>query len=502
MRVKASLSLLAVFSLTVFSLFAPFTAKAAILTSSGSNAVAAKPASTFAAIAHSSSVYTYYLPLVANQYVTKGAPTGYTTFLAFQNFGSAAANVSIQYFDQLGDSVAAPADTCTSVPLNGECVAPNPFKPDHEGTGILTSDQPLNVLMAEATPFGGAAYVVPSGASGSVNVPLAYNHYLGVYSTQLNVYNVNSVATTVTVQYYSHDGIPTTSTSVNIPAHVSVNLSQEDANLNLPYGFDGWAEVSVPSGYQVVAQMLEHHATNGFVTVVNSVAQTSTNLYAPAIFNNAFGFFTGAKIVNPNNTPVTVTVTYYKVDGTVINTDPFTLNALSTVGIYHGLNQKAPGLPNDPTRFFGFNGAAQITATGGGVVMVVNEDGGYNLAGKRKSGTYSAIPAGGNQVGLPVVANGGYHYITGITIFNTSNITVTGQIQYYNVDGTPAGSSHTFTVGPNASIQQFQGDASIGLPTTFYGTAVITESSSGTDLIATVNALSDEYFYTYAEPVS
>ncbi len=454
-----------------------------------------------------SGLYTYYLPIVANDYKQQGTAGGYATYLAFQNFGPAIATVSLRYFDQLGNQIATPSDTCNTVSVNGECIALNPFPFGKIGTGIITSNQPLNVLMSEATPFGGSAYVVNSGASNSIIAPLALNHYLGFFSTQLFIYNGGAGATPVTVQYYNEDGRLVRTDTQSVAAHVSINFSQEDLLLSLPRGFNGWAQISGPAGSQLAVQLLEHRSDTGFVTVISGINQPQTTLYAPAIFNHGFGFTTGANIVNPSSAPVSVTVTYYRKDGQVINTDPFTLAAYSSQGIYHGLDAKQNGLPGEG-KLDDFVGAAKVTSTGAGVAMVINEDGGFNDFGRRKSGTYTAISAGSTRIGLPAVANRGFGYITGVTVLNTSSTAVSGTIQYYNLNGSPEGGPRAFTVGPYSSLLQYQGDPTVGLPDgsipghePFYGTAIITESSNGTaGLIATVNALSDDFFYTYAEP--
>jgi hypothetical protein len=132
--------------------------------------------------------------------------------------------------------------------------------------------------------------------------------------------------------------------------------------------------------------------------------------------------------------------------------------------------------------------------------MVVNESGGVSASGTSLSGTYAAASNGTTSVGLPVMANGGFGYITGATIFNTSGTTVNGTIQYYKTDGTPVGQAQPFSIGPYASQLAYQGAPNL-LPSGFYGTAVITQTGGGgsSGLIVTTNALSS-LFYTYTEP--
>ena len=84
--------------------------------------------------------YVYNLPFLANQYTAPGQViTGsFTSYLAFQNVGSGAASVSLQYFDASGNTLTTPSGTCTSVAQYGECLAPSPFVTGTRGTGVIT----------------------------------------------------------------------------------------------------------------------------------------------------------------------------------------------------------------------------------------------------------------------------------------------------------------------------------------------------------------------------
>jgi hypothetical protein len=177
---------------------------------------------------------------------------------------------------------------------------------------------------------------------------------------------------------------------------------------------------------------------------------------------------------------------------------------LGAQGIYQGNTATATGLPNGGL-VNGFAGSAVVTTTGGGVAVLVNEYGGILASGNAASGSYGASGSSSGNVGLPVMANGGFGYVTGATIFNSSNQTVSGTIQYYNMDGTVQGGAKSFSVGGHQSLGIYQGDPTQGLPSNgggYYGTAVVSESGSGNDLIVTTNAASSAFFYSYIEPNS
>lgn len=436
-------------------------------------------------------VYSYYLPFLGN-----GA-NGYTSYLVFQNPTNAVANISLQYYTPQGTLFTSDA-TCPTLAAFAECIPNNPFGAGDKGGGIILSNQPLNVVVPEGTPYGGSAYAVGSGASQSLIAPLAFHNAYTDFNTQLTVFNTSGGPVSVTVAFYNTDGSPAGSANCelnNIPANGSGVLDQANA-CSLPNGFNGWAQITGPVGSKLVAQVLEQSASRGFVAIANAQATPQTSLYTPAMFKNAInGFNTGANIINPGSSPVTVTITYYNVNGNTTTTAPFTVAAHSLQTVYQG-GGAGVGLPGGNGLADGFNGAAIVNSTGG-IIMVVNESGGGNPP---HSGVYAASGTASGSVGLPVIANGGYGYVTGLTVFNTSSQPVSGSIQYYTVTGVPQGGSQPFSIGANASYQAFQGTPGL-LPNPFYGTAVLTQTGGGNNLVVTTNALSS-LFYTYTEPNS
>lgn len=437
--------------------------------------------------------YTYYLPFLANAY-----NNSFSTFVALQNVGSSAATVQVLYYDQNGNYVA--ANSCSGVAKSGECVEHNPFQVGSKGSGVVTSTQPLNVVVAESTPYGGSAYTVTAGGSSSLIAPFAINGDYG-FTTQLTVYNgSSSAANSVQVQFYDKNGqlqSGATQTIRTLAAHTAVTFDQS-SNSNLPANFDGWAQIT--GGSSLVAQVLEQNAASRFVAVVNAQAQAHTTLYAPAVFKGAFGGFgTGANIINPNGNAVTVSITYYDANGNALKANDFTVNAHSVQQIYHPSTSGGAGLPGNGLPA-GYAGAAVVTSNGGGIVMSVNEAGGSTAAGNSRSGVYLASSSGNGTLGLPVIANNGSGgFTTGLTLLNTSGNSVSGTIQYYNLDGSTALGNQGFTIPAHGSYVVYHGSLQ-GLSNGFYGVAFVTENGGGSDLIATTNAQSSSFFYSYSQP--
>ncbi len=284
-----------------------------------------------------------------------------------------------------------------------------------------------------------------------------------------------------------------------IAAHASQTFDQTAPDSNLPVGFYGWAKIEGAGGSQLVAQVLEQNKGAHFVALVSApaedVEQSTTNLYAPAIYRDAFeGSFTGANIVNTNGEPVQVTVTYYRQDGVGFPSTPFELAAHAVQPIYQGASgDSAKGLPVGGLPA-GFVGAASISSTAGGggggssgVVMVVNEAGRQTEAGTARSGTYLASNAGSSSLGLPIVAKNSNGYTSGVSVLNISNQNVTGYIQYYAPNGMAAGAKQGFEMAAHSSYLIYQGAVN-NLPTSFVGQANIVQTSGPSNsLLATTN---------------
>ncbi len=442
--------------------------------------------------------FVYNLPFLAFK------AGGFTSYLAFQNASATTANVLVQYYKADGSTLAAAplAGSCTSLAGRSECLPSNPFDLGDSGSGVIVSSQPLAVIVAEGTPYGGSAYGVSQGSSDTLIAPIILHNAYSDFSTQLTLFNGGSSSVAATAQFYDQNGSlqGAATQTVNLAPHSSKVFDQSASNSNLPNSFKGWARITSAAGSQLVSQVLEQSPGQHFVAIANAQPKAIPTLYAPAIFRGAFNFTTGFNLVNPGSAAVNATVTYYDDNGTAYAATPFNIGPNSVVAVFQG-DSSGTGLPGNGGLPRNFSGAAIVTSTGGdGLVMVINEGGGVTSAGTSLSGVYAAAGNGSSSVSLPVMANGGFGYRTGATIFNTSDQAVAGTIQYYDVSGNTVLAPQPFNIGPHASKLAYQGDPNL-LPNDFYGTAVVTQTSGGgsSGLIVTTNALSG-LFYTYTQP--
>jgi hypothetical protein len=465
--------------------------------------------------------YSYYLPLLAT-HAEYTAGNFFTTHVTIQNIGTGTANIQTHYYGLAGNSNIVQESTCTILTANATCHPVNPFANNTQGMGIVSSDQPLSVLVETQTPIGASAYTANTNPAASLLTPLAINHALG-FNTQLTIANVSPEATVATVTFYDANGaiLPASTKTLQLAGYSSQSLDQTAADSNLPAGYYGWAKIEGSQGAQLVGQVLEQRPESNFVTLLNMPATTATSkqfynqlynqLYAPTIFNKAFGgFVTGVNIINPNAQPVMVYLTYYDSNGQAYPVAPFRLEAYALAAIYQGSSNQLRNQASDKIGFTsgglpdGFYGSAAVKANflnsgDANIVMVVNE---ANLT-RTANGSYLAMSHGSQKLAVPLIANRGQSFLggeatTGLSILNTAASSTTGSLNYYNSDGTQLGSSQNFSIAAHASLPIYQG-AEKFLAEGFYGQAVVT-ANEGNSLLLTTNVQTANLFYIYTEP--
>lgn len=424
--------------------------------------------------------YSYYLPLVANN--ANAAVGQTTTFVTLQNLSnSAAANVTVQYYNSSTGSTLSTSDSLTIAANGQKAILPNIVAGNTAG-GIVTSNQPLNLVVSESLNSGGSAYNVTASTAPTLYSPLALNGQYG-FTTSFIIFNTGNATSNGTIQYYDENGNATTTQNFSIPAHASQTINQGNTS-GLSNSHSYWAKISGGSSDSLTAQVIEFGPSN-FVATFNALvsSQLSSTLYAPAVFNGQFNFATGMGFANPNASVAHVTITYYDATGKNLIAQPLTIPANGDMGVFQ---PGVSGLPQSVT-------SASITSDQP-LIMTVNERGPGTIAG-----TYVGTASGKNGLLLPVMANGFASFVTGATVLNTGSSTAHITFTYYNGDGSTAGTAQTATIAPNASYLVYQGASGQGLPSGFFGTAQIT---SDQPLLVTTNALQTGtgLFYTYGEP--
>jgi hypothetical protein len=462
--------------------------------------------------------YVYYLPDSISQNYDA---TSFSHTTLQNTSSSQTATVFMEYYDPSGAAIAVANNACATIAPLAECI-PGPAKQNYtinDVAHIVTSSQPLTIVGVEPIfPSMAWAHIPTPAPASSLIVPLVLNDAFGSYRTYFSIFNASAGVVTATVKFYDHTGalldnatqyltIPPYALDTNIGYGLPILLYM-GGGAELPDGFYGWAQIDGIAGSQLVATV--HEINSNFRTTFNAQSTIASTVYAPTVFNLAFGGYnTGASIVNPNSNPVDLTITYYDQTGKALPPATLTLAAHALATIYHGNSQGSAGGNGIPAGGLpiGFYGSAKVTSSGGGVVMLANEvgpssvDASGDTIQSTSNGTYLAVPAGSARISLPIMAKDGYGFTTGSTILNVSNASVGVTVQYYNLDGTPvANGASSYTIAANGSQPVYQG-AEMHLPDGFYGTAIVTQTSGpASSLVVTTNAISSTTFYTYTEP--
>lgn len=304
---------------------------------------------------------TLYVPLVIKDLNT------WDTILHVQNVGSTPAEVRVTYYPTGG---AGPTwtDTATIPPLGARAFSQfnHPQLPaGFVGSAVITSPNggQLAAIVNEVKTEGAAvSYPVPAGGAPDVLVPFVARDYQG-WSTGLQVQNLGSAATTVTVTYLRSNGPGTWTESATIPPGAAAVFYQP-ANAQLPAGFLGMAHVASSDGapLAVLVNLINPQSTAAMNYLASAAG--SPVLALPYVARQAEGWSTNILVYNPNSVPAVVSIVYYDSNGSPLAREEEAIPAGGTRSFFQ---QRQAALPD------GFLGSALVqSVTGSPLVAVVN----------------------------------------------------------------------------------------------------------------------------------
>jgi hypothetical protein len=409
------------------------------------------------------------LPVVMN-----GAYGGYLTTAYLQNIGNATASIFIRYFDTSGNPVGS-GDAVGALPVNANWTVRqdngHSFAAGQAGTAIIYSSQPIAAFVNEFAPGGGdgssyTAVPLASGTGTTMYAPAVYNNAFGGYFTGINLVNLGSGATDVTITYRNQGGtVVQTQSLPGVPAH-AYQASYSGAPRLLPAGFTGTATIT--SSSQPIAVTVNEVGFGGFSSY-DAVPSGSTTLEAPAALNNAYGgYTTGMNLQNTTGNAGTVTVTYYDTLGNA-TIKSASIAANGYLAIYQG------GPLGPPASNTGYTAVLSSTVP---IVAIVNEVYNPNTA---LLTSYNTFSAGSGTAHMALVEfKGSDGWSTGLNIMNTGGSTTTVTTTYYDADTGALISQVQNQVAPNASLPIYQGvPPPAGLPAGTRATAVVATSAGG-----------------------
>jgi hypothetical protein len=315
------------------------------------------------------------------------------------------------------------------------------------------------------------------------------NNAYGGYTTGIGISNTGTQSTTVTVTYHNADGTAVSPTrSQALAPNAFWALYQGEASTPLPSGFTGTATITTNPASRLAVTVNEVNGISGQFLTYTASNQGATKLYAPAIFNNAYGGYnTGMAIENVSNTTAHVRIAY----SGVATPDTFTINAGGSVGNYNGGGSSNPTLPD------GFHGSATITSDQP-IVEIVNEV----KDGVNYGTSYNTFAGGAAVAHLPLVENAFNGFSTGLGVENVGSGAATVTIVYTDPEtGAQVGTSPPLTLQPGEFAGVYQGPGGDnGVPSGTRAAAVLTVTNAvnGGRLAVIVNQQSATSFMSYS----
>jgi hypothetical protein len=321
-------------------------------------------------------------------------------------------------------------------------------------------------LIGQGDIFFNGSYSGFDGGADTFYLPsIEYNFY-GWYSL-ISVQNVGTDVTDVTVTITCDDGTIGTLAATGVAINAAVHFDLEE---DLPSGFttatscNGSAVVE-SSGQPVVAVDNQSAPLGGNTQSYSGVASGSTEVFAPGLYNNYYGWNGSLSIRKLGSGDTTVTVVYD--DGDPDSTCDLT-DAAPSCMLYMPTFHPTTGS-------FG----ATITNDAGLELVVV-----VNAANGSQAQTYNGVGAGSTgAVGVPSTMVAYYGWDTALACQNVGSVATTLHVAY---DGYAANEYDTEELAPGASWEKVQYNETF-LPDGHEGGATITANEAGALIACIVN---------------
>lgn len=381
----------------------------------------------------------------------------FTTVIAYQNIGAAAANnVALLFYDSPSDTdpqvVALPRLAQYGATQVG---VGSLLSTAFNGTAVLAADQPMAVTLIQTPPPlktepRARNRLLSNGfVSGSENVyiPTALKRLTTKkQTTRFTIQNAGNVAVTTTVRFYNHlaTQIHTITQNIEPGAGFVVDLGLITA---IPNGFNGSVVVEGGVGASLVGGALELDAYGYGAKAFEGIGQGATTVYMPSALCKfkADGVtqtsFYAIQNIGAANADITVAWS---------NGRAFTVTGVPPLGkaSVSGCQANFGGTANPS----GFNGAAVITSTQ--PVAVVGK-----VSGGAITTAFVGFTAGAQNVAVPFVQYANNTMFkkslmgrTNLAIQNVSDGPVDITVQYINPDGSVAGTHTIYDVAAGAKV--------------------------------------------------
>lgn len=414
----------------------------------------------------------------------------FSSGIQVQNLSSTAASIDIAFY-KLNTGTAAVSVPAT-VPANGSVTyaqLPSQVEAGFDGSAVISSDQRIaavvNIVSPDLSTFlttglGGGTYAGVTAGSPTVRLPLLFRNAFG-FSTFINVQNVGTTATNITVTYQNG----ATGTATNLAPGASARFDQATA-AGVPDGFVGAATItSTASDIAAVVSQVGPTTIllyNGFAT-----AGAQAPVF-PLVNANNSGFITGVAIQNAGTAPTDVTVTYSPSPDA--NGNPQGTACTETLSIAAGasanfaVNSFANTVAGETCANGAlFVGSGRVTANTGSqpLVAIVNQ---LNPT-TNKGGAYAAFDAATatDTVVYPLIQDRVASFFTGVALYNAGTVATTIECTY--TGSTPVKQT-SGTIQPGQSFAAIQNNV---IANGYTGSGTCKALAAGAKIVGIANQL-------------
>jgi len=445
--------------------------------------------------------------LLASLAVVAGAqgPTGvYSTGVSCVNLESSEATISINFYDSSGAVVGTIDDTIAAGGNKLYWIPSQPQVPSgFLGSAVVSSDVAVacsvNTQTSSGTTRLGTSNGVPqSGTGAKLYAPQVMND-AGGWSSYVAVQNASGSSVSVTAKYFDMSGAQVASDTQVIPGSSSHVFYQDGGTLAA--GFMGSATFESSDGTTPLAGTVNFYnagttGSNSQFHSYNTFTSGASKVYGPRVAKNLSGqgWTSGWACQNlgPGTADISAEVTMLNQDtsGTVSATLNKTGLAAGQAWFVYVGSSTGTGL-DDISKGYG---SVVMTATGGTIACIFNEDNRTMYAGQ--GSTYSGIPDGAQSTTMffpQIVALGSSSYQGGFQIANTTSTATT--CDYLYSDGTsvssqslPANGSLS-TFAPNQVSADFNGSVTVTCGQPIVGIYNMTIFGGSGDPFATNNGV-------------
>jgi hypothetical protein len=364
------------------------------------------------------------------------------------NLDTQPATVTIEFYDTSGVLVHTYFDSTPIAAGDARtyyvpAILPDSAATSFRGSAVVSSERNIAAIVNE-NAGSGPNYDQPPGilrgsytgiragdTASTLYMPVAVKAFYG-FNSQLVVQNAGATAT-ITFEFFDQTGASiatyvASSVAANASAIVELDTLTPTTG-SIPSGFNGSVKVTSSSN---LAGMV-NNMTGAVLQTYNAftTGDGGTTLYAPALFNDYYGYVSSIQVQNVGTVATDITVTYS--DGIVKTAN--------------GVGAGSSALFYQPTEGHasGWAGSATVTSSAADVVAVVAQ------LSAVKASNYNAASGGATTIVAPALFKGFYGYDTALTVMNVGSVATDISVSYS--DGLSASATG---VAPGNSAQFFQ----------------------------------------------